>query len=133
MRFIDRIIQDRLLDGYEVYHNKNCYYIAKEFNEILMQENASGKMAAILSKKDLSATDWSTFTPSYDYDEIIKDKILCRFWNDTDESSNYIYGKLGKVKDGSFNLKHSNMYFDNCEPVGIPDITIAGNPDFYRK
>ena len=133
MKFIGTIIQEALLAGQKVYHDKNCYYIDKELDSILMQENASGKMFAILSKKDLYATDWSTFPPSYDYDAIIKDKILCRFWNDCDAFSNYIYGKLEKVKDGRFNLQHTNMYFDNCAPVNVFDITTSNNPDFYRK
>ena len=133
MKFIDRAIQEALLAGQKVYHGKNCYYIDNGVDGILIQENASGKMAAILSKKDLSTTDWSLCQPVYDYYAIIKDEVLCRFWNDSDVVSNYIYGKLASVKDGRFNLRHSSIYFDNCEPVGIPDITIAGNPDFYRR
>ena len=133
MKFIDRIIQDRLLDGYKVYHGTNCYYIDKSLASTLMLENASGKMAAIIGEKDLSATDWSPFQPSYDYAKILIDRILCRFWNDDDTYSNYIFGKLGDYKDGRFNIFGSDLWFDNCEPVNTAAIRSTDNPRVYMR
>ena len=132
MKFIDNEIQQALLTGKRVYHGGNCYYIKSRTNE-LVKDTARDAKAARLSKYDLTTTDWSLTPLEYDYDAIIKDKVLCRFWNDCDAFSNYIYGRLEKAKDGKFNLQHTNMYFDNCEPVNVFDITTSNNPDFYRK
>lgn len=131
MKFIDNTIQDALLAGQKVYHEDTCYFLS--ISGTLMQENAKGRIPAMLSKEDLSATDWSPFQPTYDYDKIITDKILCRFWNDSDAFSNYLYGKLGNAKDGRFNIKHTAIWLDNCEPVGISDINITTNPACYRR
>lgn len=133
MKFIDSPIQEVLLKGGKVYQGRNCYYLDNGVCGILMQESARGKVPASLSKKDLSATDWSLIQPVYAYANIIKDEVLCRFWNDSDGYSRYIYGKLAKVKDGRFNLEHTSLWFDNCEPVGVSDITISGNPEIYRR
>lgn len=134
MKFIDKVIQAHLLNGGKIKRATYVYamFLSKPLAKLAY--NYKDKIVEYsLTKDDLTSNDWEIADPEYDWDKIIADKVLCRFWNDTDAFSNYIFGKLGKVKDGRFNLQHSNIYFDNCEPVGIPDITITDNPEIYRR
>ena len=132
MKFTDITIQDALLAGQKIYHEDTCYFLS--ISGTLMQENAKGRIPAMLSKEDLSATDWSLnqLDYAYDYVRIISEGVLCRFWNVNDLCTYYIFGKLEKFKDVKFKLKHTNIWFDNCWPVSINEVNILDNTEKYR-
>ena len=107
MKFCDKRIQEHLLNGGKIKRTLNsCVrtlhitkqgYVSYEFYEFYT-----------LTVDDLTSNDWEIVEPEYDWDKIIKDKILCVFWNNN--SDNYAIGPLIKVLDDSCHKFVSETY-----------------------
>lgn len=130
MKFCDKIIQNHLLAGGEVKRvNANPGYRSMRIGDDYQ-----------LDRDDLIADDWEIVVPEYDWDEIIKDEVLCVFWNN--DSDNYAIGHLVKVLNNSCHKFVSETYADNkmrgihwnyCKPFNPEDYKIAKNIKDYEK
>lgn len=78
---------------------------------------------------DIDADDWEVVPDKpIDWDYIIKNKCLCRFWDD--DRDVYLLGILEKISDVVNRLKDfkykegiSGKYWKNCSPVRKDEVT----------
>ena len=84
MKFCDEIIQKHLLNGGKI-KRESCDFLMFLNNEgLLCYQSECQVHTCCINKKDLTADDWEIVEPEYDWDKIIKDKILCEFSDDED-------------------------------------------------
>lgn len=132
MKFCDERIQKHLLSGGK---------IKRERCDFLMFLNGNnGNLcypwgcAYCLDKEDLTVDDWEIVEPEYDWDKIIKDKILCQFWDSNQETQTPCVGYLAeKVADGFRRCGDGYATWKNCAPVKIEQFNIAKDLKEYEK
>lgn len=132
MRFCDEIIQKHLLNGGKVKRSffiKPIYY--NDYS-VVFEYNDKEKIYC-LNKVDLTAYDWEIVEPEYDWDKIIKDKILCQFWNELKEIDPPIIGYLTKKTAEGFCGKGGYCSWQHCKPFSPADFNIAKDAKDYEK
>lgn len=72
--------------------------------------------------------DWELYQEPIDWDYIIKNKCLCRFWDD--DRDVYLLGTLakisdvvGRLKDFKYKWNINGKYWKNCSPVRKDEVT----------
>lgn len=78
---------------------------------------------------DIDADDWEVVPDKpIDWDYIIKNKCLCRFWDD--DRDVYLLGTLakisdvvGRLKDFKYKWNINGKYWKNCSPVRKDEVT----------
>lgn len=132
MRFCDEIIQKHLLNGGKVKRSffiKPIYY--NDYS-VVFEYNDKEKIYC-LNKVDLTAYDWEIVEPEYDWDKIIKDKILCQFWNELKEIDPPIIGYLTKKTAEGFCGKGWYCSWEHCKPFNTAEYNIAKDLKEYEK
>lgn len=81
----------------------------------------------IINIFDLTSNSWEIYKePEYDWDSIIRNKNLCRFWNDKkDESILGFLIRINEAKKQFFNEEY--ICYKNCRPVHKTEITFYEN------
>lgn len=136
MKFCDERIQKHLLNGGKIRRKLgSCNIIANISENGFIYDNS--KTFYIFCKEDLTADDWEIVEPEYDWDKIIKDKVLCVFW-DSDDCVDDIFYTLGYLT--GFNnerslryQRHSGDLFDFCKPFNPAEFNIAKDLKEYEK
>ena len=132
MKFCDEKIQKHLLNGGKVkrpFFSSPLYY---NDSSVVFKYNDKEKIYC-LNKIDLLAYDWEIAEPEYDWDKIIKDKILCQFWNELKEIDPPIIGYLTKKTAEGFCGKGWYCSWEHCKPFNPADFNIAKNIKDYEK
>ena len=132
MKFCDEKIQKHLLNGGKVkrpFFSSPLYY---NDSSVVFKYNDKEKIYC-LNKIDLLAYDWEIAEPEYDWDKIIKDKILCQFWNELKEVDPPIIGYLTKKTAEGFCGKGWYCSWEHCKPFNPADFNIAKNIKDYEK
>lgn len=135
MKFCDEKIQKHLLNGGKIKRvDDNRRF---EYKEIMLFDNAlcfvdDPNEYYTLDKKDLTADDWEIVEPEYDWDKIIKDKVLCVFWNDGFEDCLNIDTLRGISKNGNF-IDGNGCICDNCRLFNPADFKIAKDFKEYER
>lgn len=132
MRFCDERIQKHLLNGGKVkrpFFSSPIYY--NDFS-VVFKYNDKEKIYC-LNKNDLLAYDWEIAEPEYDWDKIIKDRILCQFWNELKEVDPPIIGYLTKKTAEGFCGKGWYCSWEHCKPFNISEYNIAKDLKEYEE
>lgn len=99
-------------------------YIHLKDGEILDESGLPYTIPAIA----FHINDWEFYQEPIDWDYIIKNKCLCRFWDD--DRDVYLLGTLAKISDVEGRLKDfkykwniNGKYWKNCSPVRKDEVT----------
>lgn len=136
MKFCDEKIQKHLLSGGKVKrHNNNNVW---SYRPILINDKnvlvfADTKDYYNLTKLDLTADDWEIVEPEYNWDKIIKDKILCVF----SHQENFEYKAITTLdrrdnQDGTY-FTSQGVWYSHCKPFNPADFNIAKDLKEYEK
>lgn len=130
MKFCDERIQNHLLNGGKI--KRRDFDVEVGLNkEKRLSCDCSGYY--ILTQYDLTVDDWEIVEPEYNWDKIIKDKILCVF----SQQENFDYKIISTVSkkyednDGYFTSKGTRYRY--CKPFNPDDYNIAKNIKDYEK
>ena len=134
MKFCDERIQNHLLNGGKITHSDLHYPIFLSDDTRLSYKNENDEVwGYALFKRDLTSDDWEIVEPEYNWDKIIKDKILCQFWDELDETDATCVGYLTKKTVAGFYVNGWNYRWKNCKPFNPADYNIAEDLGDYEK
>ena len=115
MKFCDKRIQNHLLNGGEIKRKLGSCNIIMHIGENGFIFDNSGSFY-VFCEQDLTSGDWEIVEPEYNWDKIIKDKILCVFsyYEDfrTFNISTLIYVDY---KNDTYKT-NENMIYNYCKP-----------------
>ena len=116
MKFCDERIQKHLLNGGKIKRVNKDY----SYRSIVLGDNsfkyADNGDRYQLDRNDLEADDWKIVEPKYNWNKIIKDKILCVF-SDYIDYRTYVISPLIKVEDNNFSFKTiDELSYGHCKP-----------------
>lgn len=134
MKFCDERIQNHLLNGGKIMHSGLCCPLFLSDYGRLSYKNENDKvMGYALLKRDLTLDDWEIVEPEYDWDKIIKDKILCQFWNGIKKTDDPCVGYLSKKAAEGFYRKGWGCSWLHCKPFNPADFNIAKDLKEFEK
>ena len=133
MKFCDERIQKHLLNGGKIKRVNKDY----SYRSIVLGDNsfkyADNGDRYQLDRNDLEADDWEIVESDYDWDKIIKDKILCVF-SDYIDYRTYVISPLIKVEDNNFSFKTiDELSYGHCKPFNPADFNIAKDLKEYEE
>lgn len=138
MKFCDERIQKHLLNGGKIKRNDDtlCFKLRhiKLINDELCFANGKNENYK-LNRGDLITTDWKIVEPEYNWNKIIKDKILCVF-NDYEDFSSLCYVGLLKEFNNENELpfkRKDGLDFRYCKPFNPAEFNIAKDLKEYEK
>lgn len=136
MNFFDAKIRNHLLAG-GIIKRKN-WSISIGFDKYgqLRWKDRNGYLYEVVMS-DLKADDWKITRPMYDYEKIIRDKVLCLFWDIGNGNEPYIIGTLDRVDDYShypfiYHRKNGSSY-ECCEPFNPKMHNVVTDVNKYVK
>ena len=133
MKFCDERIQKHLLNGGKIKRiNKDHSYrsIVLGDNSFKYADNGDRYQ---LDRNDLEADDWKIVEPKYNWNKIIKDKILCVF-SDYEDYRTYVISPLIKVEDNNFSFKTiDELSYGHCKPFNPAEYNVAKNIKDYEE
>lgn len=130
MKFCDERIQKHLLNGGK---------IKRRDIDVVVSINKEKRLSCdcskfyFLTQYDLIYDDWEIVEPEYDWDKIIKDKILCVFWDDFEDKENPTVGCLTEKTAEGFCVKGWYCSWEYCKPFNSEEFNIAKNLKDYEK
>lgn len=132
MKFCDERIQKHLLNGGKIKRN--------DLNTIICINNdkrlSCGRLfnsLYILTENDLTVDDWEIVEPEYDWDKIIKDKVLCIFSDDKDFKYKVISTLNRRSDNADYYLTYQRVWYKYCKPFNPADFYIAKDLEEYEK
>lgn len=133
MKFCDERIQRHLLNGGKITHSDLHYPIFLRGGTICFKNGSGEILSYSISEDDLTDDDWEIVEPEYDWDKIIKDKILCVF-SDYEDYRTYVISPLIKVEDNNFSFKTiDELSYGYCKPFNPAEYNIAKNIKDYEE
>ena len=135
MKFCDERIQNHLLNGGKIKRRNQIfsYFLSESLKRFCYKYNNEIREYSI-SKQDLEADDWTIVEPEYDWNKIIKDKVLCVF---SDDDGVQVLGYLKSEADRTnkkYNFWSTNLVpFVYCKPFNSEEFNIAKNLKEYEK
>lgn len=133
MKFCDERIQKHLLNGGKITHSDLHYPIFLRGGMICFKNGSGEILSYSISEDDLTDDDWEIVEPEYDWDKIIKDKILCVF-SDYEDYRTYVISPLIKVEDNNFSFKTiDELSYGHCKPFNPAEYNIAKNIKDYKE
>lgn len=132
MKFCDERLQNHLLKGGKIRNNtyEGSYVIYIDNNLIIRKDN--GEYYTIKGQ-DLFSDKWEIVETKYDWDKIIKDKILCEFSDDEDYKEEVISILIAKDEDEGFYVNLQGFRYKYCKPFNPADFNIAKDLKEYEK
>lgn len=83
--------------------------------------------------KGLKDENLEIVEPEYDWEKIIKDKVLCIFWDHYNFHKKFGY-LMDYDKNGAFKfIRDNGTAYLNCKPIALIDANIAKNLKEYEK
>ena len=129
MKFCDERIQNHLLNGGKIKRKSDNFSVFLNKYGSMCYQN----MYYSINKNDLTADDWEIAESDYDWNKIIKDKILCVF-SDYEDYRTYVISPLIKVEDNNFSFKTiDELSYGHCKPFNPADFNIAKNIKDYEE
>ena len=130
MKFCDEKIQRHLLNGGKIKRHNFDVEVDLNKDKRLSCDCSS---YYILTQYDLTVDNWEMLESDYDWDKIIKDKILCVFsqQENFDYKTISILSKKDEDNDGYFTSQ--GMWYKYCKPFNPAEYNIAKNIKDYEK
>ena len=133
MKFCDERIQRHLLNGGKIKRESCNFLMFLNNNGFLCYQSDGPVHTCCINSKDLTADDWEIVESDYDWDKIIKDKILCVF-SDYIDYRTYVISPLIKVEDNNFSFKTiDELSYGHCKPFNPADFNIAKDLKEYEN
>lgn len=141
MKFCDKKIQECLLNGGEIKRESYDFLMSMDDNNGRLNYQCND--AYCINREDLTADDWEIVETKYDWDKIIKNKVLCVFNGINNHNDLYgiypILGYLVKYNENE-NYKFTAVMIDscraefiNCKPFNPAEFNIAKDLKEYEK
>lgn len=127
MKFCDERIQRHLLNGGK---------IKRRDIEVVVNINKEKRLSCecsnyyILTQYDLIYDDWEIIEPKYNWNKIIKDKVLCIF-SDNKDFKYEIISILTKVDDYYYTT--NGLWFKYCKPFDQEKFNIVNDIREYEE
>ena len=134
MKFCNKKLQKHLLNGGKIKRTDNVGIVNCPimFNNCLLEFADGGKYP--ISILDLTVDTWEIVEPEYDWDKIIKDKILCQFWDNDEQIDDICVGYLSKRTLNGFHRDWLGDYsWKHCKPFNPEEFNIAKDLKEYEK
>lgn len=133
MKFCDEKIQNHLLNGGKIKRESCDFFMFLNNKGFLCYQSECQVHTCCINKKDLIADDWEIVKTEYNWDKIIKDKILCVF-SDYEDYRTYVISPLIKVEDNNFSFKTiDELYYGHCKPFNPAEYNVAEDLKDYEK
>ena len=133
MKFCDERIQKHLLSGGKI-KRESCNFLMFLNNSGFLCYQSDGHVhTCCINIKDLTADDWGFVEPEYDWDKIIKDKILCVFSDQENFEYKMISILIAKDEDEDFYVNLQGFRYKYCKPFNPADYNIAEDLKEYEK
>lgn len=134
MKFCDERIQKHLLNGGKIKKSTHCYpiFLGKE-GTLCFNSDINTIFDYSIEKKDLTSDDWEIVEPEYDWDKIIKDKILCQFWDENEDADEPRVGYLTRMTAEGFYINGWDFCWKYCKPFNPAEFNIAKDLREYEK
>ena len=131
MRFCDERIQKHLLNGGKIRNNtyEGSYVIYIDDNLIIKKDN--GEYYTIKGQ-DLSSDKWEIVETKYNWDKIIKDKILCIFSHQENFEYKMISILSKKDEDNDCYFTSQGTRYRYCKPFNPADFNIVEDLKEYE-
>ena len=130
MKFCDEKIQNHLLKGGK---------IKRSDIDVVVSINKEKRLSCdcskyyILTQYDLIYDEWEIIEPEYNWNRIIKDKVLCMFYNNIEDMEDLYVGYLTKKTTCGFYRNNELCPWMHCKPFNPADFNIAKNIKEYEK
>ena len=133
MKFCDERIQKHLLNGGKIKRVNKDY----SYRSIILGDDsfkyADNKDYYQLNRKDLESDDWIIIEPEYNWDKIIKDKILCVFSQQENFDYKIISTVSEKYEDNDGYFTSQGVWYKYCKPFNPADFNIAKDLEEYEN
>lgn len=130
MKFCDERIQKHLLNGGKI--RKRDIDVVVSINKE-KRLNCDCSSYYILTQYDLTADDWEIVESEYNWDKIIKDKILCVFSHQENFEYKMISILSKKDEDNDYYFTSQGTRYRYCKPFNTADFNIAEDLKEYEK
>ena len=130
MKFCDEKIQNHLLNGGKIKRRDFDLEVGLNKEKRL---SCDCSKYYILTQYDLTVDDWEFVESEYDWDKIIKDKILCVFSQQENFDYKIISTVSEKSKDNDGYFTSQGMWYKYCKPFNPADFNIAKDLKEYEK
>ena len=129
MKFCDKKIQNHLLSGGKIKtKSDNLPVFLNKYGSMRYKD-----MYYSINKNDLTADDWEILESDYDWNKIIKDKILCVFSLQKNFEFKTISMLSKKDEDNDGYFTSQGMWYKYCKPFNPADFNIAKDLKEYEK
>ena len=132
MKFCDERIQKHLLNGGKVKRRLGSCNIIMYIGENGFIFDNSGSFY-VFCEQDLTSDDWEIVEPEYNWDKIIKDKILCVFSHQENFEYKMISILSKKDEDNDCYFTSQGTRYRYCRPFNPADFNIAKDLKEYEK
>ena len=129
MKFCDERIQKHLLNGGKIKRRDFDVEVGLNKEKRL---SCDCSRYYILTQYDLTADDWETVEPKYDWDKIIKDKILCVFSHQEDFEYKMISTVNKKDEDNDCYFTSQGTRYRYCKPFNPAEYNVAEDLKEYE-
>lgn len=134
MKFCDDKIQKHLLNGGKIKRESCDFLMFLSNNGLLCYQSECYVHTCCINKKDLTADDWEIVESEYDWDKIIKDKVLCVFSNDVDFKCFSISTLISVDKSDEITYySNEGFLYKYSKPFNPADFNIAKDLKEYKK
>lgn len=132
MKLCDEKIIKHLLNDGKIKRKLETYEVVIGFDKSGFIFDNDGDVYQF-GKSDIAADNWEIVEPKYNWNKIIKDKILCVF-SDYEDYRTYVISPLIKVEDNNFSFKTiDELSYGHCKPFNPADFNIAKNIKDYEE
>ena len=130
MKFCDERIQKHLFNGGKIKRRDFDLEVGLNKDKRL---SCDCSRYYILTQYDLTVDDWETVEPEYNWDKIIKDKILCVFSHQENFEYKMISILSKKDEDNDCYFTSQGTRYRYCKPFNPADFNIAKDLKEYEK
>lgn len=136
MKFCDEKIQKHLLNGgkiKKISDDRHLEFRAVKFisNELCYADMPNEHYR--LFKNDLTTDEWEIIKSEYDWDKIIKDKVLCVFSDDKDFKYKVISTLNRRSDNADYYLTYQRVWYKYCKPFNPEEFNIVKDLKEYEK
>ena len=129
MKFCDERIQNHLLNGGKIKRRDFDLEVGLNKEKRL---SCDCSRYYILTQYDLTVDDWETVEPKYNWDKIIKDKILCIFSHQENFEYKIISILSKKDEDNDCYFTYQGTRYRYCKPFNPADFNIVEDLKEYE-
>ena len=133
MKFCDERIQKHLLNGGKIIYSDLHYPIFLRGGTICFKNGSGEILSYSIREDDLTDDDWEIVEHEYNWDKIIKDKVLCEFWDEEKDTDDPCVGLLAKRTTIGFYRTNGCCLWKHCKPFNPADFNIAKNIKDYEE